>query len=79
MTAHTITIRLGAAAWDATLADGTHWDFRAMDTNQRKQWYGAFMDSVRAFYRKPRHRPRHRRGGWNKRRQITNTNKRGDT
>lgn len=43
-----ITIRMGAAHWDATLATGEHFDFRKMKTPGRKQWYGAFMDSVRA-------------------------------
>lgn len=49
---HSLIIRMGAAAWDATLADGTRFDFRSMTTTQRKRWYGAFMASVRKVYRK---------------------------
>lgn len=48
---HSITIRMGAPAWDAVLADGTRFDFRAMTTDQRKAWYGAFMSSVRKVLR----------------------------
>jgi hypothetical protein len=50
---HSLIIRMGAAAWDATLADGTRFDFRAMKTDARKRWYGAFMSSARKVYRKP--------------------------
>ena len=49
---HSLTIRMGAAAWDATLADGTRFDFRTMKTPDRKRWYGAFMSSVRKVYRR---------------------------
>ena len=48
-----LTIRMSAANWDATLADGTRFDFRSMKTDDRKRWYGAFMSSVRKVYRKP--------------------------
>lgn len=48
---HSITIRMGAAAWDATLADGTRFDFREMTTEQRKAWYGVFMDTVRDLHK----------------------------
>lgn len=54
-TKHSLTIRMGAAAWDATLADGTRFDFRTMTTPNRKRWYGAFMSSVRKVYRKAAH------------------------
>jgi hypothetical protein len=49
---HSLIIRMGASAWDATLADGTRFDFRTMTTPDRKRWYGAFMSSVRKVYRK---------------------------
>jgi len=49
---HSMTIRMGASHWDATLTDGTCFDFRQMDTAARKRWYGAFMSSVRKVYRK---------------------------
>jgi hypothetical protein len=49
---HSLTIRMGAPNWDATLADGTRFDFRTMTTDQRKRWYGAFMSSVRKVYRR---------------------------
>jgi hypothetical protein len=52
---HTMTIRMGAPAWDATIitANGpVRFDFRQMTTPQRKQWYGAFMASVRKVYRR---------------------------
>lgn len=48
---HSLTIRMGAAHWDATLASGENFDFREMTTEQRKKWYGAFMSSVRKLYR----------------------------
>ncbi len=41
-----ITIRIGAAHWDATLADGTNFDFASMTSNERRQWYRAFGDIV---------------------------------
>lgn len=44
---HSVTIRFGAAHWDLTLADGTHFDFRTMNADQRKLVYGTFMGSVR--------------------------------
>lgn len=50
---HSLIIRMGATAWDATLADGTRFDFRTMKTPDRKRWYGTFMSSVRKVYRKP--------------------------
>lgn len=54
-----ITIRMGATAWDATLDDGTRFDFRQMTTEQRKEWYGVFMDTVRSLHREAtRRRPR---------------------
>ncbi|NPU64621.1 hypothetical protein HL667_06390 [Bradyrhizobium sp. 83012] len=48
---HSLTIRMGAANWDAVLADGTRFDFRTMTTANRKKWYGAFMASCRKVYR----------------------------
>jgi hypothetical protein len=48
---HSLTIRMGAANWDATVTNGPRFDFRTMTTPQRKQWYGAFMSSVRKMYR----------------------------
>lgn len=67
-----MTIRMGAAHWDATIhQSNTVFDFRRMTVDQRKAWYRAFMDSVRAVYgkgeerRRPRfrRRPRRARGG----------------
>jgi len=50
---HSMTIRMGAAHWDATLiGQGVCFDFRDMTTPERKKWYGAFMSSVRKLYRK---------------------------
>lgn len=48
---HSLTIRMGAANWDATLSNGIRFDFRSMNTADRKKWYGAFMSSVRKMYR----------------------------
>lgn len=50
-TKHSVVIRMGAPAWDATV-NGARFDFRAMTYDQKKLWYGAFMDSVRALYGK---------------------------
>lgn len=53
MKAHTLTIRKGAAHWDATLvtnAGTTRFNFREMTTDQRKRWYEAFMASARKVY-----------------------------
>lgn len=62
---HSLIIRMGAPHWDATLTtpDGvTRFNFRTMTTDQRKAWYGAFMDSVRKVYPGRRRRAQ-RRGG----------------
>lgn len=52
---HTLTIRMGASFWDATINTGNgkpvRFDFREMTTPERKKWYGAFMSSVRKTYR----------------------------
>lgn len=63
-----MTIRMGAAHWDATIhATNTRFNFREMNTDQRKRWYRAFMDSVRTLYgngtEKPPRRSRARRRG----------------
>lgn len=50
-----VTIRMGAAHWDATVqANGrpVHFDFRKMDRTQRGRWYGTFMAAVRKTLRK---------------------------
>lgn len=47
---YSVTIRMGAAHWDANV-QGTAFDFREMKTPERKQWYGAFMSSVRRYLR----------------------------
>lgn len=50
---HTLVIRMGAAHWDATLlTTGDRFDFRKMDRDARRKWYGVFMSSVRKMYRK---------------------------
>ena len=49
---HSLTIRMGAAHWDARLATGEHFDFRKMNYDQRRMWYGAFMSSVRKVFRR---------------------------
>jgi hypothetical protein len=62
---YSLVIRMGAPHWDATLhsqGTATHFDFRLMNTDQRKAWYGAFMDTVRRHYPGKRARMR-RRGG----------------
>lgn len=60
---HSITIRMGAANWDAlvlTASGPIRFDFRRMTVAERKQWYGAFMDGVRKVYgRKQRQPKRH--------------------
>lgn len=60
-----VTIRMGAAHWDAHV-HGTNvdavFDFRKMTRDDRRRWYRAFMDSVRAVYGKPQDRRRPRRG-----------------
>ena len=70
MSKHSVTIRMGAAHWDAVV-NGVSFDFREMTTDQRKRWYGAFMGSVRRFLRgdkdtggrRSKARSRRRRGG----------------
>lgn len=48
-----MTIRMGAANWDARIHNPpAHFNFREMTMDQRKVWYRAFMDSVRAVYGK---------------------------
>lgn len=61
-----LTIRMGAAHWDATLASGEHFNFRKMDYDARRKWYGAFMGSVRRMLgvteqQQPRRRSKARR------------------
>ena len=51
---YSLTIRMGATEWSATLANGQRFDFRKMTTDQRKQWYGIFMSSVRKLFRRNR-------------------------
>jgi hypothetical protein len=50
MPQHTMTIRLGAAHWDATVCNGAHFDFRKMTGAERKEWYGRFMAACRRIY-----------------------------
>lgn len=65
----TMTIRMGAAHWDATIRPSAatnvlpiHFDFRKMTRDERRVWYRTFMDSVRAVYGKgPEQRRRPRR------------------
>lgn len=45
-----LTIRIGAAHWDATLPDGTCFDFSTMTPAERKSWYGAFGNTVWKLY-----------------------------
>ncbi len=65
---HSVVIRMGAAGWTAEV-NGDEYDFRKMTYDQKKTWYGAFMDGVRALYgrktdrRPPRHRRRSQRAG----------------
>ena len=47
-----VTIHFGASTWEATV-DGVHYDFRKMNYDQKKLWYGTFMDAVRVKYGKP--------------------------
>lgn len=61
-----MVIRMGAAHWDARIvASNTTFNFRKMDTDARRRWYRAFMDSVRAIYGdgtdQPPPRRKHRR------------------
>lgn len=60
---HSLTIRMGAAHWDATIYDPrarasgyppVNFNFRTMTRDQRRQWYGAFMASVRKMLRQGR-------------------------
>lgn len=59
---------MGATGWEATV-NGQHFDFRSMTYDQKKLWYGTFMDSVRALYgrkadrRPPRYGRRSQRAG----------------
>lgn len=49
---YSMTIRMGAPHWDATIHDPlTHFDFRTMTRAERSKWYGAFMGSVRKMFR----------------------------
>lgn len=56
-----MTIRMGAAHWDATIhnAQGpdTVFEFRKMNRDERRVWYRMFMDGVRAVYGKGNDRP----------------------
>lgn len=70
MKKHSVVIRMGAAHWDATIItpNGTaHFDFRRMTRDQKREWYGKFMGSVRRMMRAdaplnaPRKPRRHRR------------------
>ena len=62
---HSMTIRMGAARWDATIhsKDGSSdtFDFRKMDRPARSKWYGAFMSSVRQMINGPTPQPTRRR------------------
>lgn len=55
-----LTIRMGAAHWDATLPDGTRFDFRTMTSAQRREWYGVFMSAVRSALGSGDSRPKRR-------------------
>lgn len=49
-----MTIRMGAAHWDATVLSGpvpVTTDFRKLDREARRRWYGEFMSSVRKMLR----------------------------
>lgn len=49
----TLTIRMGAAHWDATVhrADGDYrYDFREMSREERRQWHGQLMTGARRIY-----------------------------
>ena len=57
MSKPTLTIRMGAANWDATVIHQgrpINFNFRTMTRDQRRQWYGTFMSSVRKNLRKGR-------------------------
>ncbi len=56
---YSVVIRMGAPAWEATV-NGVRYDFRKMTYDQKKLWYGAFMDGVRAIHRRGK-RPSKRR------------------
>lgn len=51
---HTVTIRLGAANWDATIATAAgpvRFDLRDLYRNRKLgPWYGKFMGAVRQTY-----------------------------
>lgn len=50
---HTITIRLGAAHWDATIAtaDGPlHFNIRAMTREQKGKFFAALRDMAQQAY-----------------------------
>lgn len=47
--AHSVVIRMGASGWTAKV-NGAEFDFRKMNYEQKKAWYGAFMDGVRVIY-----------------------------
>ena len=57
---YSVVIRMGAPAWDASV-NGVRFDFRGMDYEQKKLWYGTFMDSVRALYGRGKGKRRGRR------------------
>lgn len=57
--AHSVTIRMGAAHWDATVQAGgqpVNFNFRKMTRDERRKWYGVFMASVRKSLRRGRGR-----------------------
>lgn len=53
MPKHTITIRMGAAHWDATIEqDGhqpLHFNFRSMERRARSDFHREFMNAFRAM------------------------------
>jgi hypothetical protein len=58
---YSMTIRMGAAHWDATIDaprarragyPPVRFNFRTMKRDDRRRWYGAFMASVRKMLRK---------------------------
>jgi hypothetical protein len=55
---YSMTIRMGAAHWDASVhqknGSSALFNFRTMDRDDRRRWYGAFMSSVRKMYRRDR-------------------------
>lgn len=48
---YSVVIHMGATGWEATV-NGRRTDFRSMTYDQKKLWYGTFMDSVRAIHRR---------------------------